>query len=31
VQKGSEAANFSVGIFQIKPSFVEQLEKEVKY
>ena len=29
VQKGSEAANFSIGMFQIKPSFVEQIEKEV--
>ena len=29
VEQGSKAANFSVGMFQIKPSFVEQLEAEV--
>ena len=30
VQNGSKSANFSIGMFQIKPSFVEQLEKELK-
>ena len=30
VEQGSKAANFSIGIFQIKPSFVEQLEAEIK-
>lgn len=29
VQKGKEAANFSIGHFQMKPSFVEQLEEYV--
>ena len=29
VQKGKEAANFSIGHFQMKPSFVEQLEAYV--
>lgn len=29
VEKGANYANFSVGAFQIKPSFVEQLEQEV--
>ncbi len=27
VRKGAESANFSVGIFQMKPSFAEQVEK----
>ena len=29
VQKGAEAANFSIGHFQMKPNFVEQLEDYV--
>ncbi|MDP2388071.1 MAG: hypothetical protein Q8M29_16975 [Bacteroidota bacterium] len=29
VERGTKYANFSVGAFQIKPSFVEELEKEV--
>ena len=29
VRDGVEAANFSIGIFQMKPSFIEQLEAEV--
>ena len=29
VQKGAEAANFSIGHFQMKPHFVEQLEEYV--
>ena len=30
VKNGSKSANFSIGVFQMKPSFVEQLEKQVK-
>jgi len=30
VQKGAESADFSIGTFQIKPSFVEQLENYVQ-
>jgi len=29
IEKGAEAADFSIGIFQMKPSFIEQLEAEV--
>ena len=29
IDKGAEAADFSIGIFQMKPSFIEQLEAEV--
>ncbi|NOQ73200.1 MAG: hypothetical protein GQ574_14430 [Crocinitomix sp.] len=29
VKYGSEGANFSIGRFQMKPSFIEQLEKEI--
>jgi len=29
IREGSKAADFSIGIFQIKPSFVETLEKKV--
>lgn len=29
IDYGSKASDFSIGLFQIKPSFVEQLEKEV--
>lgn len=30
IKDGAKAANFSIGMFQMKPSFVEQLEKQVK-
>jgi hypothetical protein len=30
VQQGRDYANFSIGFFQMKPSFVEEIEKEVQ-